>query len=239
MKYIDYTGMKLGDFEIIERIGTHITPSGQRKPLWKCKCNKCGKISNITSQDIKRKISRNITDCGTCGLDPITGKNRYEIYDDYVIGYTSKQEPFFIDREDYDLVKNYTWHKNDQNYIVYKQKSCGNLRMHRLIMGHYYDIDGMDIDHIRSNSRNDNRKGNLRVVTRSQNNMNRNTYKGVYYSSYRQKWVAHIVINGWNNYLGYFDNYEDALECRKKGEQKYFKENSYDYSQKIALEELV
>ena len=37
--------------------------------------------------------------------------------------------------------------------------------------------------------------------------------------------------------LGAFENYEDAINARKNGECLYFKENSFDYSQEIALEE--
>lgn len=236
MNIIDYTGRKVGYIKVLKRIGYYNAPSGQKQPLWECECTKCGRIFNLKSQDIKYKIDHNIQNCNKCGLDPITGKNKYIFHEDYVTGYTSKQEPFYVDRDDFELIKDYCWYINDQGYVIYKSKENGNLRMHRLIMSQYYDIDGYDIDHIRENSRNDNRKKNLRIATRTQNNMNRNKI-GVHIVKKTNKWQAGITVNGQYHHLGVYDNKEDAIAARKRGEEQYFKEYSYSYSQSIAMEE--
>jgi len=44
--------------------------------------------------------------------------NDYEIQEDYVIMYTMKGEPFFVDLEDFWKVRMVLWHKNVQGYIV-------------------------------------------------------------------------------------------------------------------------
>lgn len=235
-KEINYTGVRIGSIEVLERIESKRYPSGQIKARWKCKCHKCSRIFEMSSQDIKNSIKNQREDCGKCGLDPITGRNRYEFYDTYIVGLTSKNEPFFIDKDDYELIKDYTWYMNDQGYIVDKNRKRGNIRMHRLIMSQYYNIDGFDIDHIRENSRNDNRKGNLRVVTRSQNNMNRK-YDGVTYIKHINKWKAFLWKDGHYYSFGYYKAKEDAINARKNGEKIYYGENSFNYSQKIALEE--
>lgn len=89
---------------------------------------------------------------------------------------------------------------------------------------------GMDIDHINGN-RSDNRWCNLRLATRSQNNMNRSKAKtahgaaGVYQRTYRsgnKKWHARVAFDGQLILLGHFDTKEDALAAREAAEVKYF-----------------
>lgn len=85
--------------------------------------------------------------------------------------------------------------------------------------------EGYDVDHINHHV-NDNRKSNLRICTRSQNNMNRKG-KGVCWYKARNKWTASITKDNKKYFLGYYDNYEEALKVRKKAEEEYFKEFAY------------
>ena len=67
-----------------------------------------------------------------------------------------------------------------------------------------------EIDHINRNSL-DNRISNLRVATRTEQNLNRDCVinaKG--YSWHNGKWMAQIKINGKRIHLGYFEKEEDA-----------------------------
>lgn len=45
-------GKRFGKLTIIERAETHVTPSGQRKVIWRCKCD-CGNETMVQSQDLK------------------------------------------------------------------------------------------------------------------------------------------------------------------------------------------
>ena len=65
------------------------------------------------------------------------------------------------------------------------------------------------IDHI-NRTRDDNTSGNLRIVTRQQNNFNKSNTKGYYWHKGRNKWKALITLNGKVTFLGYFVNEEDA-----------------------------
>ena len=85
--------------------------------------------------------------------------------------------------------------------------------------------------------RNDNRKENLRVVTRSQNNANmglrvHNTSgcTGVTWHSTRKQWISRISIDKKDIFLGWFNDYDEAVKARKEAEEKYFGEYSYDNS---------
>lgn len=86
------------------------------------------------------------------------------------------------------------------------------------------------VDHINQDTL-DNRKKNLRICTHSNNASNskhyvNNTsgYKGVKWNKKVGKWMAYLMINRRHKTLGYFDNIEDAVACRKQGEEKYFGE---------------
>ena len=83
--------------------------------------------------------------------------------------------------------------------------SGSNKHMHRKVLG-----TDQFVDHINHNTL-DNRKCNLRVVTKSQNTMNQN-FKGV--SKYGCKWYAHIKINQKMLNLGYYLDEEEALYAR-------------------------
>lgn len=84
-----------------------------------------------------------------------------------------------------------------------------------------------EIDHINHN-RSDNRLNNLREVTHVENGHNiskktNNTtgYTGVVYHKATGKWLAQIMINGKNKYLGLFSTIEEAVEKRKEAEKDF------------------
>lgn len=83
-----------------------------------------------------------------------------------------------IDREDYDLVKHWKW-QNVRGYAARIDKNCvpKSIKMHRLILEHHcINIKGLETDHCNGNKL-DNRKANLRPVTRRQNSYNRGDFK--------------------------------------------------------------
>lgn len=89
--------------------------------------------------------------------------------------------------------------------------------------------DGMDTDHINCDKL-DNRKENLRSVTRSQNNANMpkiakkcsSRFKGVCWHKQRGKWKAEIKLNGVKKHLGVFLTEEEAAEAYNKAALERF-----------------
>jgi hypothetical protein len=164
-------------------------------------------------------------------------ENAFEICGNYVTMYTSKNEPFYVDLEDFEKVRKYYWSKDKDGYIIHT-KGKSKIRLHRFITN---CPDDLIPDHIHGKpSRNDNRKANLRLVTVSQNGMNReigtNNSSGIVGVSWHKqtgKWIARIQIDKKRINLGLFDNFDDAVEARKEAEQKYFGEYSYDNSQEF------
>jgi len=76
----------------------------------------------------------------------------------------------WIDEEDFERISRYRWRDDGRGYAVRKSRGCPTVKMHREILG--LSCGDGEVDHINRN-RMDNRKSNLRLVTRSQNQWNR------------------------------------------------------------------
>jgi hypothetical protein len=84
---------------------------------------------------------------------------------------------------------------------------------------------GYHTDHINGNKL-DNRRGNLRTATSSQNGHNRHVlnknnksgFTGIHFDINRSKWMAFIKINRKRINLGRYSRFEDALIARKEAE---------------------
>lgn len=169
--------------------------------------------------------------------------NDYDLSGEYGVGYTLNGEEFYFDIEDYNLIKDYCWYKDSCNYIRANTYDDNHKRtsvlMHQLIM----QTDGVKEmpDHIHGRgTRNDNRKSNLRIVNKSQNNINQplrkdNTsgVKGVNWNKDSNKWRVRIQVDHKRILVGDYDSLEDAKVAREKAEDKYHKEYSYNFSQNI------
>lgn len=222
----DLTGLKFGHLTVLARDKDRIQPSGQHKSMWKCQCDCDRQTIIIARGDHLRR--HKISSCGNCG-------NRYDLTGSYGICYLSDNSKCLFDKEDYNKIKNYTWCKTGKEGYVSTRitDSNGNnmqIQMHRLIMS---APDGTEVDHIHHNTL-DNRKSELRVVTKSQNQMNRRISSnnssgttGVYYCKNAQKWRATIQKNKKSISLGCFDDINDAITARKRAEQEFFGEFAY------------
>lgn len=125
-----------------------------------------------------------------------------------------------IDDADYEAVSKYIWYadirtkKRAENCYARTGRNSHTIMMHRLITG---APKGMDVDHINRNGL-DNRRSNLRVCSRSNNNANtgpqRNNkfgYKGVW--AKKNKYRSCIHANNKTIHLGYFDTPEEAARA--------------------------
>lgn len=208
-----------------------------------CQCE-CGNFKVVTKYDL---IHNNIKSCGCLTkikaqqqVDKINSSginkrvNKYDLSNSYGIGYTYNGHEFYFDIEDYEIIKNYSWHLTNHGYLETVQRINGqkhNIMMHRLIMNVTERRDF--VDHINHNKL-DNRKCNLRIVSNSQNQMNKNIvgnntsgFRGVSFHQKTKKWFAYICKDNKHIHLGYFDKIEDAIKKRKEAERIYFGEYNY------------
>ena len=105
-----------------------------------------------------------------------------------------------VDEVDVELISRYNWS------IVNGYVKAGKTLIHRLILG--ITDPNVFIDHVNHNTL-DNRRANLRICTRSENQHNRkkqqstSRFKGV--TRFSGKWFAQIRHNNNYNYLGLFN----------------------------------
>lgn len=134
-----------------------------------------------------------------------------------------------VDACDLDKIAGIGWYakmdmRADGSSVVYASSTrringkCVEFKMHRLISGAQ---SGQIVDHIDGDGLN-NRRGNLRLVTISENQYNsaprrffngRETssmHKGVAWSRAIKKWTAYISSEGKRKHIGVFDSEIDA-----------------------------
>ena len=96
---------------------------------------------------------------------------------EYTVGILHSGDAFVIDREDYEKIRPFSWHKTANAYI-----SCGayvdsikrTLYLHNLVMGKLtFSGKGQHetVDHVNRNGL-DNRKENLRILSQTDQNLN-------------------------------------------------------------------
>lgn len=132
-----------------------------------------------------------------------------------------------LDRRDYLRFRQYPWiavNLHGHWYAALTTKSNRKLYMHRVIMG-VMNPD-IEIDHINGNTL-DNRRSNLRIASKSQNQRNRYAVAGIIpYKGVRQKdkgrWYASIKVNGKSIWLGSFDHPVKAAHAYDRAARKYF-----------------
>ena len=240
-KFIDMTGWVMSEhgvpdsrLTIIKRAEDYISPSGKHYIQWLCECSCSGKNKIIVQS--KHLRSGHTKSCGCMNQESMQ-KIGYsmkkhinsDLSGDYGVGFTSKGEEFYFDKEDVDLVDAYTW-CIDSIGRVCTSNNGKTIYLSRLVMK---APNGMDVDHIYHNRR-DNRKSKLRLclhVDNCKNNLvrsnNTSGTTGVWYSKNRNKWVAEIKSDKKRRHLGYFVNKQDAIDARKKAEEEYFRTFRY------------
>lgn len=240
-------GQRFGRLVVASRADDYITKQGQHEVQWNCLCD-CGNIVAVRGYALKRGTSQS---CG-CLAEELKSQRvkRYNTYDlsgEYGIGYTSNGEEFWFDKEDYELIKDYCWHYGTGGYLLANTSDNNrpHIQFHRLVMG-VSDKSWTEviIDHKvhgkMTERKYDNRKENLRMVNRAQNNQNAhirkdNTsgFKGVCWNKRMQKWQSSINVNGEPIYLGSFVDKDAAIQARSDAEKKYFGEYDFNNSQRI------
>jgi hypothetical protein len=143
-----------------------------------------------------------------------------------------------VDDEDYEYLNQWKWYakynKNIKNYYAARAEYLGRINgkynqktifMHRVIMN---PPKGKVVDHVNHDTL-DNRRSNLRIVYRRQNDQNKknkktSNYPGVSWHKATKKWTAQIVINKKKKYLGIFADEREAAKayenaCREQGQE--------------------
>lgn len=232
----DLTGKKFGKLTVIKLTDEYkLTSNGVKNRKWLCQCE-CGNQCSVYEYYLTSGTTKS---CGCYRGKTIRKENKYDLTGEYGVGYTTKGEEFYFDLEDYDLIKNFCWFKTKQGYIRTtlnkENKEIANTNssyifMHQLLC---HCADGQEPDH-QNRVKWDNRKSNLKPVTRQGNMRNKPKYKnniygvvGIVYRKKDSKWLAWIAVKSKKKqHLGVFNNKEDAIIARLNAEALYYKEQA-------------
>jgi len=122
-----------------------------------------------------------------------------------------------VDAADYEWASRWRWWLTNWGYAKRDERIGGRRRailLHRELLG-LAPGDGLEGDHI-NGDRLDNRRSNLRVVTRAGNQQNRHygfgasSYRGVSWHKPSGRWRAGAQLGGKQRHLGLFILEEDA-----------------------------
>ena len=242
-KVLDLTGQKFGKLTVLSRAPDKISQYGHKTIRWNCMCD-CQRDLPKEEQQIHivptdRLRAGKTKSCGNCPLH-----NYYDLSKEYGIGYDINHNEFYFDKEDYEWIKKYPWHIKSTGYVETNNfENQGFTTLHRIIMG-LDKYDNRKVDHINHN-RADNRRCNLRIATDLENGWNigvrKNNLTGVTGVQIREngKWRAFMSYKGKSVLNKTFNTFEEAVAARKKVEEKYYGEWSYDNSIKISEKFLI
>lgn len=144
-----------------------------------------------------------------------------------------------IDDEDFERVNQFKWHFVNGKYGGYARRtlnpkpSIGRYK-HKDIYLHAFLLKpskNMMVDHINHDTL-DNRKDNLRIVTASENAMNRkkrndNTTGYIGINIEKGKYRVSIRKDGKTFHFGGYTNIQHAWLARRWAERLYFKDNAF------------
>lgn len=135
------------------------------------------------------------------------------------LGVNAKHGYAIVDKEFAYLADHYKWCIDNYGYALTQTKS-GRFKLHHMVVGK--PTKGLVTDHVNRNKL-DNRKSNLRQVSYSINNINRDIssdnksgHKNVHYSKRDSKWYVQISRNYKVFNVGQFNTIENAVNARDK-----------------------
>ena len=239
----DYTGQIFSNREIIRnycteddwvKIGKAVPNDIHKYRL--SKCLNCGAVLPVLMKNVFEQPPKRCCFCSNIRntsntIQPST--NSWAKYDTYAVLNVLYHDTIiqsYIDIDDYDIVSSRIWRvskKRNKYYLVSGSKTKNNIMyLHRLILRDKEVPDGYEIDHIDGNSLN-NRKSNLRIVSRLQNIQNVSEridnqlgIRGVSPNGHG-KYIVDFCFNGHRYYFKHWDSIEEAAYCRQVLEEHF------------------
>lgn len=132
----------------------------------------------------------------------------------------------FIDRQDYDKIKQWKWTCGGsitKKFYARRYSKGKTIYMHRQIM----DFPDLEVDHVNGNTL-DNRRKNLRIATHTENSKNRmvnknssSQLKGIWWYEKLKRWQVYIKTDRKRKYLGVFKDKILASKAYNDAALKY------------------
>ena len=225
----DLSGKRFGKVLVIER---NFASQKGGHAMWDCVCD-CGNTFVARSNNL---LNGHTTSCGFCAgkggnnrkgrlsseSKKIKGNNCEVIGDVAYVKMSNCDDVMMCDKEDWEIAKKFTWHKNDKGYAAHGINGTKEKFHQLIITTDSYEM----VDHINGNKL-DNRRTNLRIVNKSENcfNCKRKTSisgKTGVRRLKNGKWIASIIKNKIFYNLGTYEELDRAIEVRKDAEIRFF-----------------
>ncbi len=232
---MNYIGQRFGNREVIRnyccdndwtKIGLKIPSRPDKYVL--TKCLNCGAILPSELRNLRTQPPKRCVICSNIGnhSNIATETNSWVSYSEYAvcnINSNNQVISFYIDSEDYDVVKKFVWRvvKKRQKYYVITGsfKKGAAIYLHDLIIND--SKVGLEVDHIDGNSLN-NRRNNLRLVTRQENIDNQRAtridnqigIRGVVYNKAGRTYKVDFYHHDKRYYTKEWKTIEEAVWCR-------------------------
>lgn len=215
VKRKNYINCTFEDLTVIYDLPDKVFPSGQTGRIEMCRCS-CGKEFPVLLRNL---ITKNTTSCGHNGKPNRRIYNQYDLSGSFGIGYTSKNEKFYFDIEDYDKIKDYCWRIHDKSNTLISEKCLPKRKTFEIIHLLYgFESSGkpINISH-KNNNLYDFRKDN--IIFNPPNGLSSDKYisflktnnKYISWNSTRTKWQVKI-----HNNTKHFTQLNDAISYRDK-----------------------
>lgn len=195
----EFVGKRFGQLTVVEYAGK---VKGMHR--WKCVCD-CGQETTVGQTLLQSGKTKS---CGCLGHPPVKDIQGQQFGDLTALEFIGKQEGQYYWRCRCRCGKETTVR---QNYLLMgKTKSCGCLQA-KMAVENMKFIDGTSVTKLE--------KAGQRLAS-----SNSSGYNGVYWNRKTQKWAAQIGFKGKTYYLGSFAKIEDAVDARKKAENRIYGE---------------
>lgn len=230
----DLTGKTFGRLTVIQQADDYVEPlSGTRHAQWLCECS-CEEHNQVVVMQSSLKKKNPTQSCGCLQKEKMKNVlhkvNLYseklsDEYGDYFIGYASNtNNKFYVDSDDFDKIKDLCWieivNKRGYHQLTTTDDDGKTIAMHVFLGFKWHD-------HADRNPLN-NRKHNLRLCSRQENNRNKSIRSnntsgitGVYFDKRAKKWTAELSTGDFR-FREAFNNFDDAVKARLKVENELF-----------------
>lgn len=192
----------------------HLTCLACGKPIlvYPCKVRAGGNRCSPRCAKIQRPVPAEMLPDGITARIPLLNRAGE------TVGHT------LIDASDADFLCQWGWTLNAQGYAARANTTSDGkretVRIHRELLGLPRIPNGIEVDHI-SRDKLDNRRTNLRIVTRWEQMQNipprigSSPYRGVWFHKSSGKWRAQVQVHGEQYYLGGFTSEMEASEAAR------------------------
>ena len=238
---MDYIGQRFGNREIIRN---HCVPSDWtdidfkvpiRTDKYKLtRCLNCGRIMPAMIKNLINQPPKRCVFCSNIGNhnNVPTNTNAWTVYDSYAVCNVNNNGviiSFYIDADDYQEVSKYVWRiskKRRKYYVITgSAKKRTGIYLHEMLC---HKNEDEEIDHIDGNSLN-NRKSNLRAVSRQENIDNQRAtridnsigIRGISFDKRSRKYTVDFNYHNKRFYTRPWDTLEEAVWCRYCFEDYY------------------